>query len=309
MKHHYIPAFYLRGFVDPGCPPRHTRCLWLADLSNGKINCKSPENAAAITDYYAVGDGENRQDVEKYLSAVESQTAPVITKILGDYDTIDENDKAILAYFAALQIVRVPQFRDRVEDFITRIAEVTNVMIVRSRYNFENGLRALHPDRTFTPQEVQAIYAFASDPSSYRIRANPEAALGVGLNIVPEIRHILNRMSWAIMEPASGGNFWTSDNPLYYINPDSKHAFMGHALLAKSVEVNLPLGPRRCLFMAWSPRIEGPGRIPVKDVPCIQERGIAGAKRYLFCSTKADAEAALAAHRRMYPSRHVRSSA
>jgi hypothetical protein len=309
VKHHYIPAFYLRGFVDPACPSGHKPCAWVVDLSSGKIRCKSPENAAAITDYYAVGDGENRQDVEKYLSAVESQTAPVITRILGDDDTINETDKAILAYFATLQIVRVPQFRDRVEDFITRIAEVTNAMIVRSRDDFENGLRASHPDRTFTAQEVEEIYAFASDPSSCRIRANPEAALGIGLNIVPEIRDILIRMSWAIMEPASVQNFWSSDNPFFYINPDSTHPFMGHALLAKSIEVTLPLGPRRCLFMAWSPGIEGPGRIPVNDMPCFQERGIAGAKRYLFCSTRADAEAALAAHRRMYPSRHTRSSA
>jgi hypothetical protein len=87
VKHHYVPAFYLRGFVDAACPPGHTPCVWLVDLGNGKIKCKSPENAAAITDYYAVGDRENRQDVEKYLSAVESQTAPVITRILGDYDT------------------------------------------------------------------------------------------------------------------------------------------------------------------------------------------------------------------------------
>jgi hypothetical protein len=166
VKHHYVPAFYLRGFVDPACPPGDTPCVWLVDLDNGKIKCKSPENAAAITDYYAVGDGENRQDVERYLSAVESQTAPVITRILGDYDTIDENDKAILAYFAALQIVRVPQFRERVEEFIARIAEVTNAMIIRSRDSFEDGLRASHPDRTFTAEEMDEVYAFACDPSS-----------------------------------------------------------------------------------------------------------------------------------------------
>ena len=61
--------------------------------------------------------------------------------------------------------------------------------------------------------------------------------------------------------------------------------------------------------MAWSPGIEGPTRIPVKDLRCAQERGIAGAKRYLFCSTAADAEAAFDAHRRMYPHRHEPPSA
>ena len=50
---------------------------------------------------YAVGDGDNRHDVEKYLSAVESDTAPVITKLLGDAQAVEENDKRVLSYVAA----------------------------------------------------------------------------------------------------------------------------------------------------------------------------------------------------------------
>jgi Protein of unknown function (DUF4238) len=305
VKHHYVPAFYLRGFVDPACPPGYEPYVWVVDLDEGKSKRKSPENAAYITDYYAVGDGDNRQDVEtEYLQLVDGLTAPVVAKILADHAIIDADDKATLSYFAALQIVRVPQFRERIEEFMTRIAEATNIMLIRDREAFEEGLRASHPGRTFTAEEVEQIYTFARDPSNYSIKANPEAALGHALDVVPKIAAILHGMSWAIMEPAGPENFWTSDNPLFYINPQSKDAVLGHGLLAKNIEVNLPLGPRRCLFMAWSRDIDGPTRIPLKDVRCAQERGIVGAKRYLFCSTEADAEAALAAHRRLYPRRH-----
>jgi hypothetical protein len=54
--------------------------------------------------------------------------------------------------------------------------------------------------------------------------------------------------------------------------------------------------------MAWSD-IAGP-RTPVKDLRISQERGIAGAKRYLFCSTEQDAQAAFDAHRRLFPRRY-----
>lgn len=302
MKHHYVPACYLRSFVDPWCPPEYEPYLWVVDLDKGRIRRQSPENTAALTDYYAVGDGETRYNVEKHFSAVESQTAPVLTRILGDCQTVEPSDKGVLCYFAALQIVPVPQFRDRIEEFITGIGQKVNAMMIQSRDRYEDALRQMFPDRTFTVEEVDQLYARARDVDSYRISANPAAALGHGLNAVPTIADLLNRMSWAIMEPAGAANFWSSDNPFYYINPESDHPFFGHALGVKGVEVNLPIGPRRCLLLAWSD-ISGP-RVPIADLRAAQQRGIAGAKRYLFCSTEQDAQEAFDVHRRLFPSRY-----
>jgi hypothetical protein len=172
--------------------------------------------------------------------------------MLGDNQEVKPDDRAVMSYFAALQIVRVTQFRDRIEEFITRIGRTVNAMAIRSRETWEDSLRKTFPERAFSTEEIDHLYASACDTDSYRIKANPAAALGHGLNVVPKIADLLNRMSWAIMELADAENFWTSDNPLYYINPEFDHPFYGHALGAKSVEVNLPLGPRRCLLMAWS---------------------------------------------------------
>ena len=98
--------------------------------------------------------------------------------------------------------------------------------------------------------------------------------------------------------PGRSENFWTSDNPVFWTNPDSSHPVIGHGLGAHGTEVNLPVGPKHCLLMAWA-SIEG--RHTIEDVRSAQRRGIAGASRYLFCSTEADAQRALADHRRMYP--------
>lgn len=57
---------------------------------------------------------------------------------------------------------------------------------------------------------------------SYRIVANPEAALGPALRVVPKIADLLNRMSWVVMEPAGAANFWSSDNAVYSIN-EARH--------------------------------------------------------------------------------------
>ena len=212
MKHHYV-AFYLRSFVDAACPAEYEPYLWVVDLDTGKARRQSPDNTAALTDYYAVGGGDSRYDVEQYLSEVESKTAPVVAKLLGDTEAIESDDKRVLSYFAALQIVRVPQFRDRIEAFITEIGQVVNAMMIQSRDGYEARLRQAIPDRDFTAEEVERLYAGARDLDSYKIVANPEAALGHGLRVVPQIADLLYRMSWAVMEPAGAENYWSSDNP------------------------------------------------------------------------------------------------
>jgi hypothetical protein len=94
VKHHYVPACYLRAFVDPACPANYEPYLWVVDLDKGKMRRQSPENTAALNDYYAVRDGENRYDVEEYLAAVENRTAPVLAKILGDCQTLSRTTRA-----------------------------------------------------------------------------------------------------------------------------------------------------------------------------------------------------------------------
>jgi hypothetical protein len=85
-------------------------------------------------------------------------------------------------------------------------------------------------DHNFTAEEVERLYVAARDVDSYKIAANPQAALGHALRVVPQIADLLNRMSWAVMEPEGAENYWTSDNPLYYINPEAEDPLIGHAL-------------------------------------------------------------------------------
>lgn len=86
----------------------------------------------------------------------------------------------MLSYFAALQIVRVHQFRDRIEKFITEMGQTVNAMMIQSRDRYEGALRQAYPDRRFTAEEVDRLCASARDVDSYRISANPAAALGHG---------------------------------------------------------------------------------------------------------------------------------
>jgi len=66
VKHHFVPQFYLKAFVDPSSPASQTPYLWVADLRARTVKRRAPENAAALTDYYAIQDeaGISRHDIE-----------------------------------------------------------------------------------------------------------------------------------------------------------------------------------------------------------------------------------------------------
>src|SRR5688572_6038977 len=123
MKQHYVPAFYLRAFTDPNCPAGYKPYLWIVELNSGKIHCQPPAKTAASTDYYVVDDKSDRNEVEKQLGEVESKAAPIVQRILADATEIEPDEQAILSYFMAIQIVRVPQTRTRIARFLKDIVD------------------------------------------------------------------------------------------------------------------------------------------------------------------------------------------
>src|SRR5215469_15749337 len=74
MRHHYVPRFYLRLFVDPNVPFIETDYLWECHLPTGTIKRGAPKNVAARTDYYKVPGvpDEIAQTVEasRYFSSI-----------------------------------------------------------------------------------------------------------------------------------------------------------------------------------------------------------------------------------------------
>jgi hypothetical protein len=306
MKHHYVPAFDLRGFTDRESPPGHEPYLWMVDLDKGTVRRRSRKNTATLTDYYAVGGGEERHQVEEYLKRIENLAARVVEKIQTEAaersngPVFSAEEKAALSQFLAVQVTRVPGFRKRLEEFITRVGQSLGALLVQSRERYEAAIRQAYPEREFTATEIDSLYEAACAIGPKAISANPTVALGHALNAVPMLADTLGQMSWAVMTPASSGNFWTSDNPVYWINPNSGHPLIGHGLAARSIEVNFPVGSQRCLLLTWSGT---ESRFPIDDLRSAQERGLAGATRYLFCCCEADAQQALSAHRRMYPKR------
>ncbi len=76
-RHHYIPQFYLRGFVDPATPPPQTPYLWVWYKHAAAVDRRAPKNLAWEIGYYAIEahHGLDYATVENELAQVENRAA------------------------------------------------------------------------------------------------------------------------------------------------------------------------------------------------------------------------------------------
>ena len=123
-KHHYVPQFYLKGFLDPSASPY----LWVADLEKQSVERHTPKSIAYLTGYYdvdMVGNDavSNKSMFEGILSSIESKASIAIRRIRADNFNLTIEDRYHLSNFIGLQIGRVPIFRDFIAKAMTQSYE------------------------------------------------------------------------------------------------------------------------------------------------------------------------------------------
>ena len=88
-KHHFVPQFYLKGFVDPASEGRPNPYLWVVDLQSQILQRRAPKNVASLTGFYdgaALGNGA--PTIETLYSQIERKAALVIGRLRGHNFTL-----------------------------------------------------------------------------------------------------------------------------------------------------------------------------------------------------------------------------
>jgi hypothetical protein len=251
--HHFVPQFYLKGFLDPDSVQTKNPWLWVANLPAGVVKRRAPKNVAARAGYNAVLGSTESETAEEVLSQLEAVAAPIVRRLINGVNELTGQEWVDLLFFAAFLAVRTPYFRNRIEGFAAEIAED----LLR--------LSASHPDYyhrsvketalvEMTEEEIEASRQTALTPGGVRIKARPVLSLlaafqGARDDVYPNFSH----MRWAILRADRDLFFVTSDNPVSWADPTPRPAFYaGHGLRMRNVEVVFPVGPQVCLFGTWN---------------------------------------------------------
>jgi hypothetical protein len=228
-KHHYVPQFYLREFVDPRTPPGQEPYVWVFSKDGKQKERRAPKNILWERDLYTfdIG-GQKHYELERTLSAIESEFAEAVRKKLAPHLPLTAKEHEALCLFVATMLQRTIRQKDTQESFYDQL--VTQV----ERLEAHNG---------------------SDGSTSATLRAAKKDIHKAGIMaIFSEIPELLSRMSLAILcTDRTSARFITSDDPVTLFNPELQwQRFYGPGLAQTGVELTMPVSPQLALCMTWS---------------------------------------------------------
>jgi len=284
---HYVPRFYLQGFVDPDEEQRGRDVLWVYEAGKG-ARATSPRACAFENYFYRCAEAEEKGiEIERVLQELENHTAPVLSRLRGGDFQLSQQQRSEFAGFIALMMTRVPFFHDTVDNLAAEMTLLTTRALSREPGALEVAIRQVEQETgqslNRTPEQLREFidrgeYTVQQTSKAWTIRMMWQTMLG----FIP----IIERMQWVFLESSGAEWFLTSDNPVALYDPSAPHA----SGLASSplAELTFPLGRRSCLLCRWKGR-SGSVLLSPSRVRALNKRSVLRAYRFVFTPYKSKA--------------------
>jgi hypothetical protein len=208
---HYVPQFLLRNFSS-GKKPR----LWVFDKSTEQVFQAHVRNVAAERRFYDLTVGQTLVSLEAALGALETLASTVVRQIVSDHHlrSLTSDDRAVIASFVAVQIVRVRHHRERL-------------------LALDRSLREEFRARGIDAEQIANYKALTRDDAKF---------LSIQAALAPDeyAKHILDK-TWLLFETKPSHPFYIGDNPVTLQNlvHDGPRGNLGIA--ARGIEIYLPI--------------------------------------------------------------------
>jgi len=164
-------------------------------------------------------------DTESKLAVIESECAPIISKIISDESIKDVNDfeKGLLSLFTTIQMSRTNNVREFLAVFNKEIAGWAR----------ESGIDPNKDIENFQEQTEDEI---------------KKSSIDILRTIPGDLAKELNEKELALIKSPKGENFYISDHPVvmhnYYPRPGRGNLGIG----LRGIEIHFPITPRLCLI-------------------------------------------------------------
>jgi Protein of unknown function (DUF4238) len=222
---HYVPQVLLRLHVNDGTAKRGSEQVWCFDKKTGKVFSPNIRGVLAGSRFYEVEVGGETISLEEPLSAIESQVAPILSRLVQNQklSELTREDRFMIASFCAVQHLRTQAFRDRIKDLNEGVAE---------------ALRK----RGIDPADVSNFKMLSEDEiKSLSMEMLADAPRKYGCHFVAKY--------WHLVGTTSDDPFHLGDHPVVLDNDVYGPARGALGLASPGVTIYLPLSPTLCLAM------------------------------------------------------------
>jgi hypothetical protein len=219
---HYVPKSLLRRFVDPA-----NRRVHVFDKLTGNSFPSNPDKVGARNNYYNFEFGDAEISIEKALGNLESRAAAHIASIIrdGHLHLEDERERADLAAFFAVQLVRTPAQEATSQEAFSRM---------------ETWLRA--------QGMADSFFAFDTNLGSKENARRAEQIKMV--HRAPEMLgpHFVEK-DWVLLSTDRSSRFLLGDHPLTMHNSRDYAPRGNLGVRVAGIELYCPLSPKFALAM------------------------------------------------------------
>jgi len=288
-KDHYVPKFYLEGFVDS-----KTSSLWVVDLKTSSIRKDSPKNAARISGYDNLHGNtiEDRLVARKALQAIEDRAAPVIAKLRKQSYQLTFEDKDFLSEFIGQQISRVPIFRGYVDtrldnDLLKPYQDRFREKVLSDKFESDYGEDAAMIRKRVLSGDYPPVQPKFKGPFDRK-----DGVLLLSILHGHKFSSLMFGMNWIFLVTRDNEPFFTSDNParFSFLSPESSKIDFNNP--DPDHEIAFPISPSCLLLAHYHNESEYKHRYTFVDPLTVEEMNggtFHTAHRYIFCSKEEQA--------------------
>ena len=228
MGNHYVPRFYLKGFLQN----HQLESIWVF-CKNGRKYCTNIENVAQENHFYS-------REVEADLTNnVEEPAKPVLQKIR-NLQPITAAEKQIFAKYIMAFMKRVPDHRVQI---VEKAPEVVETYLDKLEADLDNS-------KKLRPSKIDIIERRKREINELRQSRDRQKAIGHDAwltNIAPErtpqALEAISLMTWRFWVIEDDEYFITCDNPVFY--------FRWLGIGQQQSEISFPIAKNIALCANW----------------------------------------------------------
>ena len=251
-KHHFLPQFYLNGFLD------RQGSLWVYEHGSTAPRQSKPKYEAYRQNYYAVEGIEEKNDIERMFGKIESLVAPFFRKLGNPQFNLTDEQCAHLYSFVAVSWARVPASREYLDRMSCARVKTTAQRRAQDVEEFHAVMQRVEA-RLGKPVGDYERYRQILESGNYDI-IQPSNAYNIGhaLKLMIEVEEILHgEYHHEFLYAPEGAYFITGDNPVITIAPDLHgQAVIGVGFGRSNTQVLMPLNKKACLLLRRDARGE-----------------------------------------------------
>ena len=207
---HYVPQFYLRGFV--GTKDQ----LFVVDRRNKKVFRTGPGNVAGETHFNRIEVKAMAPNaVEKVLSEFESEAGPALERIKAAKSLAKEEDRAALVNLMAAVALRNPWRREAISEIHDEAARRQFAAKFGTKESWDKSVAEMKAAGVWN-EEAGVTYEDMRDAlKGAKFEIPKELNIAVEIDHHDHLTELLWNRKWKMLVAAEGsGGFVTTDDPV-----------------------------------------------------------------------------------------------